>query len=297
LTRYAPQWLQSGSYAASQDRRLIGAVWPAPASAGCAVTASSAMTVTVAPGQVAVPTQNNTGTTLCSSDATEAVTLTAAPSSGTNRIDVITCHPRGNDLDGGANNDFIFDFVTGTAAATPTVPATPAGQVALAQIYVPGGSAAVTAGNITDVRPGGLAIASSVAPTSAPRGTLAQAMQTSSSPTTTTSVTWFSAPAVTVDGTRRIKVSYTGFLNAGTANDLIGIRLMDGATTLQGAQSKLSTTGGTGQTSVSSVWQGVPAAGAHTYSLQVLLLAGTGPATGTASSANPATLLVEDIGT
>ena len=114
------------------------------------------MTVTVAPGQVAVPTQNNTGATLCSSDGIENVTLTAAPSSGTNRYDLIICRPRGNDLDGGANNDFIFDFVTGTPAASPAVPATPAGTVALAQIYVPGGSASVTAGNITDVRPGGL---------------------------------------------------------------------------------------------------------------------------------------------
>ena len=158
MTRYAPQWLQSGSYSASQDRRLIAALWPAAASSGCQVQASSGMQVGILAGQVAVPSQNNTGTTLCTSDAAEVVTLTAAPASGVNRIDLVTCHPRGADLDGGANNDFIFDFVTGTAAATPTVPATPAGQVALANIYVPGGSAAVTAGNITDVRPGGLAI-------------------------------------------------------------------------------------------------------------------------------------------
>jgi hypothetical protein len=156
VNRYA-QWLQAGSYAASVDRRLIGALWPGPASAGCAVTPATAMTVNIAIGQVAVPSQNNTGSTLCSSDATDQVTLTAA--NGTNpRIDVVTCHPRGNDLDGGGNNDFIFDFVTGTPAASPTVPATPAGQVALAQILVPAQSASISGGNITDVRPGGLAI-------------------------------------------------------------------------------------------------------------------------------------------
>lgn len=162
MTRYAPQWLQSGSYAASQDRRLIAALWPTAASTGCAVTAATGMAVNIAAGQVAVPTQNNTGATLCSSDAVEQVTLTAAPGSGTNRIDVVTCHPRGVDLDGGTNTDFIFDVITGTAVASPTPPAVPNGQVALAQIYVAGGSASIVAGNITDVRPGNLAVPGSV---------------------------------------------------------------------------------------------------------------------------------------
>jgi hypothetical protein len=156
MTRYTPQWLQQGSYAASVDRRLLAAIWPAAVSNGCAVTVASGMTVNVAAGQVAVPTQNSTGSSLCSSDAVEQVTLAAAPGSGTNRYDLVVCQPRGNDLDGGTNNDFVFTTVTGVAAATPTVPAVPAGQVALAQIYVPGGSAAVAAGNITDVRPHGL---------------------------------------------------------------------------------------------------------------------------------------------
>ena len=164
MTRYTPLWLQAGSYAASVDRRLVGALWPQPASSGCLVTANVGMTVQVAPGQVAVPSQNNTGSSLCSSDAGEVVgPLAAAPSSGTNRIDLIICRPRGNDLDGGSNNDFIFDFVTGNVAASPAVPATPAGTVALAQVYVPGGSASVTAGNITDVRPQGLAISAGAA--------------------------------------------------------------------------------------------------------------------------------------
>ena len=157
MTRYAPQWLQSGSYAGSQDRRLLQALWPAAASAGAAATvAGGNMTVNLAAGQVAVPSQNNTGSTLCTWDAAEAVTHAAAPGSGTNRIDVITCHPRGADLDGGANNDFIIDIVQGTAAVTPVAPAVPAGQVALWQVYVTGGNAALVAGNITDVRPGGL---------------------------------------------------------------------------------------------------------------------------------------------
>jgi hypothetical protein len=156
MTRYTPQWLQAGTYPASLDRRLMQALWPVGACDGCAVGVSSGMTVTVAAGQIACPTANSTGVTLCTSDAQETVTLAAAPASGTNRYDLVICQPRGNDLDGGANNDFIFTSVTGSAAATPTVPATPANAVAVAQIYVPGGSASVVAGNIVDVRPDSL---------------------------------------------------------------------------------------------------------------------------------------------
>jgi hypothetical protein len=119
-----------------------------------AVSAGAGMTCNVAPGTAAVPTQNSTGATLCVSTAVENVALTAAPPSGTNRIDVVTVHPRGNDLDGGSNNDWIVDVVTGTGASTPAAPAVPAGQLALAQVYVAGGTA--VPGTITDVRRQGL---------------------------------------------------------------------------------------------------------------------------------------------
>ena len=157
MTRYVPQWLQAGSYAALQDRRLLGALWPTAASSGCAVTPATAMTLNIAAGVVAVPTQNGTGTTLCYSDATEQVTLVTAPGANS-RIDLVICRPRGTDLDGGANNDFVFDTVTGTVAGSPAVPATPAGTAVLAQILVGTGVATITAGNITDVRPGALAV-------------------------------------------------------------------------------------------------------------------------------------------
>jgi len=153
MTRQTPTWLQQGSYAASVDRRLPGMIWPTAACYGGVVTVSSGMTVNIAVGSIAVPTANNTGTAVCCWDAVEQCTLAAAPASGSNRYDLVVCQLRGNDIDGGANNDFLFVNVTGTAAATPTVPAVPNNAVAVAQIYVPGGSASVTAGNITDVRP------------------------------------------------------------------------------------------------------------------------------------------------
>lgn len=165
MTRYTPQWIQAGTYPASLDRRLLGALWPGPASAGCQVTAASGMTLNVAAGQVAAPTNNSSGTVLCSSDAVEPVTLPPAPPSGQNRIDLIICRPRGNDLDGGVNNDFIFDSVQGVTATAgqEVAPATPGGTVALARVLVRGAVAAIVAADITDVRPVGLAISGGAA--------------------------------------------------------------------------------------------------------------------------------------
>ena len=162
MTRFQPQWLQAGSYSGSQDRRLIGALWPGPASTGFAVTPASAMILNIAAGQGAVPTANNTGSVLCTSDAVEQITLTPAPPSGSNRYDLVILRPRGADLDGGANNDFIFDQVTGTVGGA--VPATPAGTLPLASVFIPGGSASINGANIADLRPGLLAIGASALP-------------------------------------------------------------------------------------------------------------------------------------
>ncbi len=169
MTRYTPQWLQAGTYPASLDRRLIGALWPTAACSGCLVQAGAGMSVNVNAGQVAVPTQNNSGSTLCSSDAVEVVNIAASPPSGSNRIDVVICQPRGNDLDGGANTDFIFTTLQGAVASSPVAPAVPAGAVGLAQVYVGGGVASIVAGNITDVRPSGLQV---TIPVTMPRGVL-----------------------------------------------------------------------------------------------------------------------------
>jgi hypothetical protein len=158
MTRLTPLWLQAGTYPAAIDRRLSGALWPNPQCDGAAVTFSSGMTVNVDPGQIAVPTPNATGTCLCVSDAPEQVALAPAGATGSDRIDLVICQLRGTDLDNGANNDFIYTSVTGVASGTPVVPDVPPGAVVLAQVAIPGGSAAIDPANITDRRPGTLAI-------------------------------------------------------------------------------------------------------------------------------------------
>ena len=150
MARLSPQWLQADSYPGAADRQLITALWPAAASKGCAVSAGSGMAVNVAGGQVAVPASDGT-TVLCTSTAVEVVTLDPAPASGTNRIDLVICQARSTEF-GGTNEDFVFAKVNGAQASSPVAPAVPVNAVALAQVYVPGGSANVTAANITDLR-------------------------------------------------------------------------------------------------------------------------------------------------
>ena len=164
MTRFTPLWLQAGSYAASVDRRLLGALYPDPRSSGCALSAPGAMNVAVAPGTVAVPLAGGVGSVLCVSDGVETVTLTAAPASGVNRIDLVVCQARGADIDGGGNNDFIFAAVAGAPAAAPVPPAVPANAAALGSVYLVGGSAAVDPALITPAHPGSLAVGAGTPP-------------------------------------------------------------------------------------------------------------------------------------
>lgn len=171
MTRFTPLWQQAGTYAAAVDRRLLGALWPTPSGTGGAVTpgASGGMAVDAAPGMVAIPTSNNTGSQLCAWDAPETVTLDPSPPSGTDRVDLVIVQARAADVDGGANNDFVLAFVKGADGGG--APAVPPNAVALAQVTVPGGAAAIVAGNIADARPGSTLAAG--IPLWVPRGLIA----------------------------------------------------------------------------------------------------------------------------
>jgi len=292
MTRYTPLWEQAGSYAAGIDRRLLSALWPAAATTGLAVTATSGMVLAIAPGTAAVPSSNNTGSLLCVSDAIENVTLTAAPAAGNSRIDIVYVQPRANDIDGGPNNDFIFAAVAGAAATgTPTPPTLPAGALALANVAVGGGVAAIVAANITDQRPGNLSLY--FPPASAPRGTLAQAVATAGTAAGTT-VDWVTAPAVTVDGTRRIKITAVGMLQASAAGQACYLLIREGATNLAATGVYLAASGGGGRSSLVTIWEGVPAAGTHTYKSSVNSASNV---SGYADAQFIALILVEDIGT
>jgi hypothetical protein len=154
LTRYAPLWQQSSTYPAAVDRGLIAAVWPASGSTGAAVTAvAGTMNVSIAPGSAAVALGANLSV-LCRWDVAEVVTLTAAPPSGSSRIDLIVLQVRDNSIDGGGSNDFIFQAIAG-AVGTPgpgAVPAVPVNAYAVAQVLVPGAAANLNGATVTSRR-------------------------------------------------------------------------------------------------------------------------------------------------
>ena len=107
------------------------------------------------PGRAAVPLSTGNHTALCYWSAAEIVQLTAAPPSGQSRIDLIVCQVRDNQLDGGANNDFIFQAIAGApAVSNPAVPATPANAAQVCSVLVPGAAADLSTATITDLRGG-----------------------------------------------------------------------------------------------------------------------------------------------
>jgi microcystin-dependent protein len=161
MTRFTPLWLQGGNYAASVDRRLIGALWPEPRCDGMTVLAGAGMAVTVDPGMAAVPTSNGTGSTLCVADAQESLSWAQpAPPSGQDRYDLIIVRPRATDIDGAVDNDWIWDIEYGVVAATgqAVVPPAPGGTIPLASHLTVGGSAAVDPTKIADLRPQSLVV-------------------------------------------------------------------------------------------------------------------------------------------
>jgi hypothetical protein len=155
MTRYQPLWQQAGSYAASQDRSLMSAIWPQNGVVGGVVSAvANTLTVSVAPGTAAVALQAGQGSALCRWDAAEVPpALASGPATGNTRIDVIYLQVRDNAIDAGANNDFVFLVAQGVpATSNPAIPAIPANALALANVVVPALAANLNAATITDQR-------------------------------------------------------------------------------------------------------------------------------------------------
>jgi hypothetical protein len=153
MTRYAPLWQQAGVYSAQVDRGLLNALWPNSGSVGPTPAAvANTMNVSIPPGTAAVALAAPNLTELCRWDAAEVVTLAAAPASGQSRIDLVVLQVRDAAIDGGANNDFVFQVVTGTPGVTPAAPAVPANAYAVAQVTVPGAVANLNTATVADVR-------------------------------------------------------------------------------------------------------------------------------------------------
>jgi hypothetical protein len=307
MTRFAPQWLQQANYSAAVDRRLMQAIWGtgSPRTQGMLVGAATGMQVSILQGQAVVPSPNSTGSLLCTSDATEYVGIAGAPASGSNRIDLVILQVRGNDLDGGANNDFIFTTVTGTAAASPVAPATPAGALCLAQVYVAGGSVSITTPNLTDTRPGSLYMPTSQSKIWAmPWGIITPVAVVTANMTGIvggagrTDIPGMSCGPWTIVGNRQVRVTMAlpQCTQQTAVGDLIvyitdagnNVRAQARASQLQPAASMplvaVYTNAATMAGGSSATWRGQ------------VSTSGSGTASLTMSGTNPGTLIVEDIG-
>ena len=118
------------------------------------VTLNGGSAPTVASNAKATSTQLTTqGIYYCYNDNSAGqVSLVVAASNGSNpRIDVVIAQVE-DAAYSGANNDWKLAVVTGTAAASPAVPALPANALVLAYLWIPTSSVNVTAGNILDLR-------------------------------------------------------------------------------------------------------------------------------------------------
>ena len=113
MARQSPLWQQGNSYSASMDRGLMGALWPAGGATGAVTTAvPDTMDVSIAPGRMSVVMIDQSGS-LCTWDEAEIVTLPDAPATGLTRRDLVICRVRDAAVDGGADNDFVFETVSG----------------------------------------------------------------------------------------------------------------------------------------------------------------------------------------
>jgi len=155
--RTPPSWLQNGTHPAENDRLTMQAVFSSTGVIGAsslAVTQSGTpgMSVQIATGWASIigTTQANMGVyTVYNDAAASAAIATADPTNP--RIDLV-CITVNDAYYTGSLNNCVVNVVTGTPAASPSVPATPANSVALARVAVAANATSITNSNITDVR-------------------------------------------------------------------------------------------------------------------------------------------------
>jgi hypothetical protein len=113
------------------------------------------MTLDIAAGVAVVAGDDAAGQGNYLVEATESLSaVTIGTADGSNpRIDLVGIQLRDPSEGGSAGRDSIFSVVAGTAAASPSAPATPDSFLTLAQVLVPTGAVSIEDEDITDARP------------------------------------------------------------------------------------------------------------------------------------------------
>ena len=155
--RTPPSWLQNGSHPAENDRLTTQALYATTGiigSTSLAVTQNGTpnMSVNTAVGWAAIVGTSTTtqGTYVSYNDAVVNAAIATAPATNS-RIDLV-CLTVNDAYYSGSTNNIVVNVVTGTAAASPVAPATPANSIALAQVLVGTSVTSILTANITDVR-------------------------------------------------------------------------------------------------------------------------------------------------
>jgi hypothetical protein len=157
--RTPPSWLQNGSHPAENDRlTTTGILWKSQGVAddGAMVVSQSgtpAMTVSISDGHalIAGTQTSNQGFYIAYNDAATTVAIaTASPTLP--RLDRIVVTVQDSYYGGTANNQVIFQSLTGTPNASPVAPAVPDNSISLAIIAVAANQTTIVNGNITDTR-------------------------------------------------------------------------------------------------------------------------------------------------
>ena len=156
--RTPPSWLQNGSHPAENDRlTTTGILWKSQGVADygsmkVSQSGTPAMTVSVAAGHalIAGTQTSNQGFYISYNDAATTVAIaTASPTLP--RIDRIVVTVQDSFYGGTANNQVLFQALTGTPNASPVAPATPANSISLALIAVAANQTTVVDGNTSCV--------------------------------------------------------------------------------------------------------------------------------------------------
>lgn len=157
--RTPPSWLQNGSHPAENDRlTTTGVIWRTAGVADygsmkVSQSGTPAMSVSVAAGHAMIQGSQtaNQGLYIAYNDGATTVAIATA-SALLPRIDRICVVVQDAFYGGTANNQVIYQAVTGTPNASPVAPSAPDNSVTLAYVAVAANATSIVDANITDTR-------------------------------------------------------------------------------------------------------------------------------------------------
>jgi microcystin-dependent protein len=151
-----PNWMQNNAYSARLDRQVLRAMFTEGTLSGLATTqralgANMSVDISAGVGVIYGDDQTDQGAYLATCSVFENIVISAAPGANSRR-DLICLRVNDPNAGGPAGNNSAFVVVTGTASASPVLPALPTSAIPLAEVLVASGTVAITDAMITSLR-------------------------------------------------------------------------------------------------------------------------------------------------